>query len=481
LIAAAPVIALVATLIFRWWPSDTAPGVVSATGKPKGEKAVAKENGRSTAEKNDSGDFLGEFSSKDSADKDPDTPVLSNAELERHLQILVAVNDKLSALKKQAALPGGLPSDLALKSAEATAKALMEQFDRHAITLDKELHRARKARPDDPLVRWLTGETLLLVGGEPEELLPHLEYALKQGLNRPRLRPSIALAHLRANQFSEAYRTAEDALDRARQDRYAWNVFGQVAISSNRFQEVRDWLTRAFPDAPPDWAKFIRKGADELRAAWEAEEKVRQAEARADDLPRVRLVVEHRRFARDAAGKPLTEIETTGRGEVILELFENEAPRTVANFIELVSRGFYDGTCFHLSVPGIMVTGGDPNTRDSDPQMHGLGGPGYTIRDESDSPRARGHFRGSVSMVANPGQPHRSGSQFFLCLAPAPEANGMHTVFGRVIEGQDVVDRITRGRTTRKTGPFGRLIPGDRLVRAEVLRKRPHDYRAVKD
>jgi cyclophilin family peptidyl-prolyl cis-trans isomerase len=73
-----------------------------------------------------------------------------------------------------------------------------------------------------------------------------------------------------------------------------------------------------------------------------------------------------------------------------------------------------------------------------------------------------------------------SGSQFFLCLAPNPEMNGHFTVFGRVIEGQDVVDRITRGRTTRKFGHFGKIIPSDRLVRAEVLRKWAHPYGVIK-
>lgn len=88
-----------------------------------------------------------------------------------------------------------------------------------------------------------------------------------------------------------------------------------------------------------------------MQALWEIEEQRRTAEAKADDLPRVRLVIEHRRFARDPSGKPLTVVESTGREEVLLELFENEAPRTVANFVELVSSGFYDGTKFHLAVP----------------------------------------------------------------------------------------------------------------------------------
>ena len=78
-------------------------------------------------------------------------------------------------------------------------------------------------------------------------------------------------------------------------------------------------------------------------------------------------------------------------------------------------------------------------------------------------------------------EPRTAGSQFFFCLEPAPAMDGNFTVFGRILEGQDVADKITRGRTTRMLGSFGRILPGDLLVRAEVMRKRPHEYRAVKE
>jgi cyclophilin family peptidyl-prolyl cis-trans isomerase len=215
-----------------------------------------------------------------------------------------------------------------------------------------------------------------------------------------------------------------------------------------------------------------------LQLKWQAEQKLRHAEEQANDLPRVKLLIEHRRFAKDASGQPLTTVERTGRGEVILELFENEAPETVANFIDLVSRRFYDGTSFHLVLPATLVQGGDPNTKNNDPADDGAGGPGYFIADEFKSPKARHHFRGSVSMV-NTG-PGTSGSQFFFTLTPQPEMDGHFTVFGRVLQGQDVLDQLTPGRTTRELGHYGRIIPGDLLIRAEVLRKRPHEYKAQK-
>ena len=321
----------------------------------------------------------------------------------------------------------------------------------------------------------------MIVGGEPEKIAPHLEFAAAKGLARPRLAGSLALAQLEGNRFADAYRRADAALDQYGQDRYVWSVFKQTAIANNKFEAVIDRLSREFPTGLPAWAKAHQREAEVLQAKWEVEQKIRRAEALADDLPRVRLVIEHRRFASDEKGNPLTTIESTGQGEIVLELFENEAPLTVANFIDLVQRKFYDGTSFHLAVPATAVVGGDPNTKKEDRNRNhdGQGGPGYVIADEYQAKSARNHFRGSISMVKT--KPHTAGSQFFISLAPAPEMDGHFSVFGRILEGQEVADRITRGRTTPEVGPFGRPIPGDLLVRAEVVRKRRHEYRAVKE
>jgi cyclophilin family peptidyl-prolyl cis-trans isomerase len=356
---------------------------------------------------------------------------------------------------------------------------MTNEFDRQSAALEKEVGQATKARPGDPVPRWLTGELLIIIGGEPEEINPHLQFAVRQGLKHPRLLGSLARSKLEANQFADSYREASAALDGNSHDRYLWRAFARSAISNNKFDQVLERLTRVFPNGLPDWALPHRREAEALQVNWEVEQKLRRAEVVADDLPRVRLVIEHRRFAKDASDKPLTTIESTGREEVVVELFENEAPVTVANFIDLVSRKFYDGTSFHLAVPGTMVVGGDPNTRNDDPSDDGAGGPGYVIPDEYQSKGARSHFRGSVSMVKT--KPHTAGSQFFFGLSPLPQMNGAYTTFGRVIQGQEAVDRVTRGRTTRDLGHFGKIIPGDLLVRAEVLRKRPHEYRAVKE
>jgi cyclophilin family peptidyl-prolyl cis-trans isomerase len=481
------VIALAATFAYRMWPVDAPAGPIAKSEKPKqpdepppgpAHGSSAHDTQVSGHQKSEPRSFLEEFGEGDAkSNKESDGPAPSNAELEKHFQALVSVTDQLDDLTKRTLAPGGVAGPQALDKAKASRGKLVKQFDHESAALQKELRLARRARPEDAVPRWLTGELLILVGGEPEEILPHLEFAQKHGLKNARLMSSVALAHLEANRFADANRLAEEALDWANQDRYVWKIFGRIAFSSNRFDAVRDRLGRAFPNGLPAWGEAIRKKADELQRMWDAEQAIRQSEAKADDLPRVRMVIEHRRFAKDADGKPLTTIESTGREEVVVELFENEAPQSVANFIDLVSRKLYDGTRFHLVLPTNTAAGGDPNSKSADPSDDGLGGPGYVIADEFLSPRARKHFRGSISMV-NTG-PRTTGSQFFFCLSPAPEMNGHFTVFGRVIEGQEGVDRITRGLTTKGFRHSGRPIPGDLLIHADVVRKRAHEYRAV--
>jgi len=125
----------------------------------------------------------------------------------------------------------------------------------------------------------------------------------------------------------------------------------------------------------------------------------------------------------------------TEKGTMVAELFEKDAPGTVANFEKLIKEGFYDGLTFHRVIPNFVIQGGCP-------YGNGTGGPGYTIKCEVEN-NPNKHLRGSLSMA------HRGkdtgGSQFFICHSPQPHLDGMHTVFGRVIEGIDVVDRIVQG------------------------------------
>ena len=122
----------------------------------------------------------------------------------------------------------------------------------------------------------------------------------------------------------------------------------------------------------------------------------------------------------------------TPKGKIVVELYADKAPKTVENFVKLAKSGFYNGVIFHRVIPGFMIQGGDPTGT-------GMGGPGYTFADEF-SPTLRHDAAGVVSM-ANAG-PNTNGSQFFITLAPTPWLNDHHSIFGRVIQGQEVVEKI---------------------------------------
>jgi cyclophilin family peptidyl-prolyl cis-trans isomerase len=185
----------------------------------------------------------------------------------------------------------------------------------------------------------------------------------------------------------------------------------------------------------------------EYRDLWAKEKDIREAEAKADDLPRVKL--------------------TTTKGVIVLELFENEAPETVGNFVSLVEAGKYDATTFHRVLKGFMAQGGDP-------KGDGTGGPGYRIFGEQSRPNHRMHFQGSLSM-AHTGDPDTGGSQFFITFRQTKHLNGLHTCFGRVIEGMDVLPLLQRRDPTAPNAPSP-----DSIIKAEVVRKRDHVYQPHK-
>ena len=140
---------------------------------------------------------------------------------------------------------------------------------------------------------------------------------------------------------------------------------------------------------------------------------------------------------------------STTKGDIVLELFENDAPKTVANFVKLISEGFYNGLAFHRVVPNFVIQGGCPNTREGATGMPGTGGPGYTIKCETQGD-LQVHEPYVLSM-AHAG-PNTGGSQFFVTLRETPHLDGLHTVFGKVTSGQDVVDQIREGdRMTKVT------------------------------
>ncbi|MBX8631757.1 MAG: peptidylprolyl isomerase [Thermoplasmata archaeon] len=144
----------------------------------------------------------------------------------------------------------------------------------------------------------------------------------------------------------------------------------------------------------------------------------------------------------------------TSMGNVKIELFDETMPVTADNFRKLVSSGFYDGVVFHRVIPGFMIQGGDPTGT-------GMGGPGYSIRDEFS--RSNRNVRGTVSM-ANAG-PNTGGSQFFINVADNNFLDTKHPVFGRVIEGMDVVDNISKVKRNRQDRPLQEV----RINRASLI------------
>ena len=148
-----------------------------------------------------------------------------------------------------------------------------------------------------------------------------------------------------------------------------------------------------------------------------------------------------------------TAMIETNLGTIELKFFPDVAPNHVKNFVDLAKKGFYDGTTFHRVIPGFMIQGGDPNSKNPDKSRHGMGGPGYTVKAEfNDKP----HKRGTLSM-ARAQDPDSAGSQFFICVADAAFLNKQYTVFGEVISGMNVADKIVNQPRDRSDNPNERI------------------------
>jgi cyclophilin family peptidyl-prolyl cis-trans isomerase len=254
-------------------------------------------------------------------------------------------------------------------------------------------------------------------------------------------------------QYEQAADVADAILAQDPDHQLALNIGGVANFANHNFEKA----VEQFETAQEAELLIPQLGGQYLDSArnyigyWEKEQQIRQQEAAAtgdQQLPRVTM--------------------TTGKGDIVVELFENEAPNTVANFISLAEKGFYDGLSFHRVIPTFMAQGGCPNTREGAAGQPGTGGPGYNIKCEAYEPDARRHFAGSLSM-AHAGR-DTGGSQFFITHLPTPhldqEVNpqSVHTVFGRVVEGLDVV------RSLEVDEP---------IEKVEVVRKRNHEYKPV--
>jgi peptidyl-prolyl cis-trans isomerase B (cyclophilin B) len=158
----------------------------------------------------------------------------------------------------------------------------------------------------------------------------------------------------------------------------------------------------------------------------------------------------------------------TSEGEMVAEFWPDVAPKTVENFKKLAREGFYDGTAFHRVIKGFMIQGGDPLTKDESKQSRwGTGDPGYKIKAEFNN---KPHVRGVLSM-ARSSDPDSAGSQFFICHATAKSLDNQYTAFGKLIKGEDVLDKIATTQTAASDRPVKRMnVESIKIVPADSVK-----------
>jgi peptidyl-prolyl cis-trans isomerase B (cyclophilin B) len=173
-----------------------------------------------------------------------------------------------------------------------------------------------------------------------------------------------------------------------------------------------------------------------------------------------------------AADTDQVAVVETKFGKIVIEFYDKDAPKTVANFIKLAKQGFYDGTTFHRVIPGFMIQGGDPNSKNADRSTHGTGGPGYTVEAEIKQEHKRGTV--ATARTGGPMNPEKrsSGSQFFINVKDNNFLNGDYTVFGNVISGMDAVDKIVGVPRDGNDNPNDKVeMKVSITTRAEALKK----------
>lgn len=349
-------------------------------------------------------------------------------------------------------------SSIALSAAPAPGP-LNKQFEgvfgewKEVLTQLRQLKEEyREAKPERKTEIEKQYQGLLVKGSQLEpKLIDAAEKAFGEAPNaNPQLTEfltAIVRGDATRDDFERGLSLGQLLLKNGVQDPEVLNAVGTAAYGVGQWDDAEKYLREAAKQgSASEVATSLLQQIPECRETWAREAKLRQAEAKADDLPRVLL--------------------KTNKGDIELELFENEAPNAVANFISLVAKGFYNGLVFHRVLPNFMAQGGDPTGT-------GSGGPGYSIACECHKPDARMHFRGSLSM-AHAGR-DTGGSQFFLTFLPTTHLNHRHTCFGRVVSGMDVLAKLQRRDPDSPNPP-----QPDRIIEAKVLRKRAHAYEPKK-
>ena len=340
--------------------------------------------------------------------------------------------------------------------------------------LQKQFNEANKAK-DDKQIASIRQQYQKLVNDFQTNTVPKMLKAawplyLADGKNKEA--ENVTLGYLQdlfvRNRYQEAATEGEKLIKAGRKHPAILNFTGVSQFATHNFDRAGEVLAMAEAvakeatkkqEASPEEIEglnfFQELGAryvgeiENYKKYWAKEQEIRKAEdaAPADQRnPRI--------------------LFKTNKGDIELELYENQAPNTVANFVSLVEAKKYDGIAFHRVIPNFMAQGGDPNTLDNDPSNDGMGGPGYHIACECYQKNARMHFAGTLSM-AHAGR-DTGGSQFFITHLPTshlnPSERGGHTVFGRVVKGMDIA---------------AALQIGDKILSAKVLSKRSHPYQPI--
>jgi cyclophilin family peptidyl-prolyl cis-trans isomerase len=362
----------------------------------------------------------------------------------KSIEQMMALREKDQKLREQ--LQAGSDDEERLKKLSKMREELGKEFQELRGSTVKAMEgviastsEALKSAPDDTGLLEVRSEAYLIYQ-KNDLALPDLEKLLKlKPDDGGELTLKVARLEHAVNRYEAAADNFEKVLKKDGKNLEARLLLAVCDFSIHKFEEsakiLQEMLKGEITAEMRSKAAQFLEMAQKYSPLWKTEQEIRAKQAKADDLPRVRF--------------------TTTKGDIDIELFENEAPNTVSNFIELVSKKYYDGLKFHRVIPGFMAQGGDPTGS-------GTGGPGYRFKDEI-TPESRLHFRGTLSM-ANAG-PNTNGSQFFLTHLPTDWLNGKHTVFGRVIAGQDAVDA---------------LLIGDSITKAEVVRKRDHEYKVLR-
>lgn len=292
------------------------------------------------------------------------------------------------------------------------------------------------------------------------------EEALLEAPEAPAAASELLVEIIRARCFSddyeEAFRLARLLIERGYHHRALLGWGGVAAFALCQFDLARQWLQQAdqrtaFTTIDPQFQELAKLALRQLgpskdgwsyQEAWQREQAIRAAEAKADASPETWL--------------PRVVLKTS-KGEIELELFENEAPNTVANFIWLVEAGLYNGAIFHRVVGQTAA------------QAAATRAVGYTIPCECYQPNYRRHFRGSLTMGLPQNGRDKGSSEFYLTFLPLHQLDGHNTCFGRVVRGMEVLSKLQRILPERLD-----TIEPDQIIEAKVVRKRNHPYEPKK-